>query len=212
MRKSLIGVFLGFIVITAAALNADAQPCGCMDGPGAGMQGNGMMMEQPGHKDMGMMQGMGGGMHGGGMMMDDDHPMWRHLMGLGLDDKQKDALKALRTRMRKDMARKNADKQIARIELEELLDKDPVDMKAVEASVKKSESIKTEMLLAHIRAHEEMKSILTPEQRKRFKEMMEMGRGAGGMGCGMMSGMMKGDAEHKGVQQEANPRLQEHAH
>ena len=179
MRKSLISIFFGIIFVVAAALTAQAQMCGCMGEKGGGMQ------EGMGHEGMSMMHGMGGG-----MMMDDDHPMWKHLMSLGLDDKQKDALKALRSRTMKDMLKKKAEKQIAGIELKDLLDKDPVDMKAVEASLKKNESLKTGMLLAHIRAHEELKSLLTPDQKKRLKEMMEAG-------CGMMGGMMHGDAEHK---------------
>ena len=180
MRKVLIGVFFSFIFISALSLNAYAQMCGCMGGSGGGMRGG--MMGGMEHQGMSMMHGMGG------MMMDDDHPMWKHLMGLGLDEKQKEALKALRSKMMKDMAKKGADRQIAGIELKDLLDKDPVDMKAVEAAVKKSESLRTEMFLAHVRAHEEMKSILTPEQRKQFKEMM-----ASGAGCGMMGGA----PEHK---------------
>jgi Spy/CpxP family protein refolding chaperone len=127
------------------------------------------------------------------MMMDDDHPMWKHLMGLGLDEKQKEALKALHSKTMKDMTKRKADAEIASIELKDLLDKDPVDMKAVEAAAKKSGSLRTEMFLAHVKAHEEMKSILTPEQRKKLKEMMESGQGGG---CGMMGGM-GGAEEHK---------------
>jgi Spy/CpxP family protein refolding chaperone len=156
--------------------------CGCMGEKGGGMQGG--MMGGMGHQDMSMTQGMGC-VHGGAMMMADDHPMWKHLMGLGLDDRQKEALKALRSKTMKDMAKRMADKQIAGIELKDLLDKDPMDMKAVEASVRKNESLKTETFLAHVKAHEEMKSILTPDQRKRLKVMMEAGPGAG---CGMMGG------------------------
>src|ERR1700690_2590416 len=155
MKKSLISMFFGFIFISALALNANAQMCGCLDGSSGGMQGR--MMEGMEHQGMGTMHGMGG-MQGGGMMMGDDHPMWKQLMGLGLDEKQKEALKALRSKTMKDMAKKTAEKQIAGIELKDLLDKAPVDMKAVEAAVKKSESLKTEMFLAHVKAHEEMKS------------------------------------------------------
>jgi Spy/CpxP family protein refolding chaperone len=188
MKKSLIGIFSGIIFIAAAALTAQAQMCGgCMGEKGGGMQEGGTM-ECMGHQGMGMMRGMGCG-----MMMDDDHPMWKHLMGLGLDDKQMAALKALRSKTMKDMVKKRADLELAGIELKDLLDKDPMDLKAVEALLKKKESLKTEMFLAHIRAHEEMKSLLTPDQRKRLKEMME-GHGAG---CGMMGNMMHGDAEHK---------------
>lgn len=170
MRKSLVSMFFGFIFIAAMVSNAQAQMCGCMGEKGGGMQA--------------------GGMQGCGMMMDDNHPMWKHLMSLGLDDKQKDALKALRSKTVKDMIKKMADQQIAGIELKDLLDKDPVDMKSVEASVKKNESLKADMFLAHIKTHEEMKSILSPDQRKRLKEMMEAGHGAG---CSTMHG----DGEHK---------------
>ena len=183
MKKSLIGIVFGFIIISVLALNVNAQMCGCMGGSGGGMK-SGKMDGQT----MDMMHGMGV-MHENGMMMDDDHPMWKRLMGLGLDEKQNEALMALRSKTMKDLAKKRADKQIAGIELKDLLDKEPVDMKAVEASVKKSESLRAEIFLAHIRAREEMKSILTPDQRKRFKEKTEQGHGAG---CGMMGGA----AEH----------------
>ena len=191
MRTRLISISLGIIFIAALAVNADAQMCGCMGGQDGGMQGG--MMEGMGHQGMGMMHGMGG-MQGGGMMMDGDHPMWKHLMALGLNEKQKDALKALRSKTMKGMAEKRAEMEIAGIELKDLLDKDTVDMKAVEVSLKKNGSIKTEMALSHIKAREEMKSILTPEQRKQLKEMMESGPKAG---CGMMGGMMRGDKEQR---------------
>jgi Spy/CpxP family protein refolding chaperone len=119
-------------------------------------------------------------------------------MGLGLDDKQKESLKALRSKTEKDMVKKKADMQIAGIELNDLLDKDPVDMKAVEASAKKKGSLKTEMFLAHIKAREEMKALLTPDQRKRLKDMAGPGHGAG---CGMMGG----DAGHMPMHEHGHP-------
>ena len=174
MKKGLISMFFGFIFIAALFSTAQAQMCGCKEAKDGGTQKGGMM------------DGMGG-MQCGGMLMDDDHPM---LKSLGLDDKQKDSLKTLRSKTMKEMAKRRADKQIADIELKDLLDKDPMDMKATEASLKKNESLKTDMVMAHIKAREEMKSFLTPDQKKRLKEMMDAGRGAG---CGMMSG----DAERK---------------
>jgi Spy/CpxP family protein refolding chaperone len=188
MKKSIISIFLVFIFISALVSNAHAQMCGCMGEKGGGMKEGGMM-DGMGHQDIGMMYSMGG-MHGGGMMMDDDHPMWKHLMSLGLDDKQIDALKALRSNTIKDMIKRRADKQIAGIELKDLLGKEPVDMKSVEASVRKNESLKAEMFLALIKAHEEMKSILTPDQRMRLKEIIKADHGEG---CGMRSS----DTEHK---------------
>ncbi len=197
MNKGLIGMCFGIIVVAGLALNANAQMCECMGGHDGGMMG-GM-----GHGGMGMMQGMCG-MHGDGPMMmgGEEHPMLKHLMALGLDDKQKAAIRALHSRTMKEMARKRADKEIAGIELRDLLEKDPVDVKAVEAAVKKKESIKAELFMMHVKAHEEMKSLLTPEQKKKLKELMDGGRGPG---CSMMGGMHE-EMEHKDMP------MHEHAH
>jgi Spy/CpxP family protein refolding chaperone len=174
MRKSLVSIIGGFIFIAFAALNADAQMCGCMEKAGGGMHG-GMMME--GMEHPGMMHGM----HGDDMM-GDDHPMWKHFMELNLDDKQKESLKVLHTKTIKDIVKKRADIIIAHVELQDLLEKEPVDMKAVEASAKKNEALKTDMFLTHVKAHEEVKALLTPEQKKKLKEILAASPGD----CGMM--------------------------
>jgi len=109
------------------------------------------------------------------MSMDDEHALWRHIMGLNLDEKQKAEIKEIKSRVMKENIRKRADLHLARIELKDLLDKETVDMKAVETKLKQIEAGKTEVRLSHIRAREEVKSLLTPEQRKKFKEMPEMG-------------------------------------
>jgi Spy/CpxP family protein refolding chaperone len=175
MRKGLISLFFGFIFVTVAAVHADAQMCGCMEKSGGGMHG-GMMMGGMGHQGMGMMHGM----HGDDTI-GDDHPLWMRVMELNLDDKQKEALKALHTKTIKEMVKKRADKIIAHVELQDLLEKEPVDMKAVEAAAKKEGSIELDMFLAHVRSHEEVKALLTPEQRKKFKEILEAAPGGHGM-------------------------------
>jgi Spy/CpxP family protein refolding chaperone len=129
-------------------------------------------------------RGMGPGMMGdcgmGGQMM--EHHMSKHLMGLNLDDQQKAFIGEIRSRMKKETIRKTADMRIAQIELKELLIQDPVDMKAVEAKVKQLETMKTEMHLSHIKAMEECKTKLTPEQRKKLREMIEAEPMMEGMG------------------------------
>ncbi len=197
MRKNLVSILFVFISITIAALvsTAQAQMCGCMGEKGESMQEGGMMGGM-GHQGMGMMPGMDG-MKGGEMMRDDHHAMWKNLMDLGLDAQQKDALEALRSKTMKDMIRKKADEQIADLEIKDLLDKNPVDMKAVETLVKKKESLRAEMFIAHIKAREEMKSVLTPDQWKRLKEMMETGHRGG---CGMKGG----NEEHKAMPMHDN--------
>jgi Spy/CpxP family protein refolding chaperone len=152
-----------------------------------GMMGGGPGMER------GMMCG---GMMGSGMMGGEHHMLWRTLMSLGLNDQQKEAVKEIRDKTMKEAIKKRADLQIARIDLRDLLDKDHVDMNAVESKLKTIESLETDIHLSHIKAFEEIKAILTPDQRKKFREMMEesfmmRGKGMRRHGRGMMGGMMQ---------------------
>ncbi|RJQ23060.1 MAG: periplasmic heavy metal sensor [Nitrospiraceae bacterium] len=124
-------------------------------------------------------RGMGPGMMGecvmGGKMMEAEQHMSRHLMGLDLDEQQKTLIGEIKSRMMKETIKKSADMRIVHIDLRDLLSKDPVDMKAVEAKVKQMEMMRTEMHLSHIKCMEDIKTKLTPEQRKKFREMFEDG-------------------------------------
>jgi Spy/CpxP family protein refolding chaperone len=196
MKRVMVVLVLGLIFVVWGAQASDAQMCKCMDKMGEGMGGGMHMMGGMKHEGM---ESMGGMMRGGmGMkeeMKGEDHPMWKHLMALGLDEKQKDAVREIKSRLAKDTIRKKAEKQVAKIEMKDILAKDPVDMKAVETKLRQKESLETDIRLAHIKAMEEVKAKLTPEQRKKMKEMMELGGMMGGMGmmkgCGMMGGMMQ---------------------
>jgi Spy/CpxP family protein refolding chaperone len=138
------------------------------DGPGMGhgkmegccMGGHGMM------GDHGMM---------GGRMMEAEHHLARLLEGLALDDQQKKVIGEIKSSMKKDTIRKMADISIARIELRELILQDPLEMKAVEAKVRQLESLRAEMHLAHIKAMENIKTKLTPDQRKKLMNMIKTG-------------------------------------
>ena len=124
-------------------------------------------------------RGMGSWMMGcsgmDGQMMAVEHHMSQCLMGLNLDEQQKASIGEIKSRMMKETIRRTADMRITQIELKELLSKDPVDMTLVDAKVKKLEMMRTEMQLSHIKAVEECKTKLTPEQRKKFGEMIEAG-------------------------------------
>ena len=130
--------------------------------------------------------GMGPGIMCGccmdGKMMDTERRIQKYLMGLNLDEQQKTLIGEIKSRMMKDNIRRTADMRIVQIELRDLLGQDPVDMKAVEAKVKQLEMMKTEMHLSHIKAMEECKTKLTPEQRKKFIEMIEAEPMMEGMG------------------------------
>lgn len=149
---------------------------GMMTGPG--MAGHG----QAGHgQESGMMRHCGGMM---GRMMEGEQHLSKYLMGLNLDEQQKNMIGEIKSKMMKETIRKMADIRIGRIDLKDLLHQDPLDMKAVEAKVKQIGQIRTEMALAHIMALEEIKSKLTPEQRKKFVEMMKTHPMRGRMGMG----------------------------
>ena len=140
-------------------------------------------------KGAGMGPGKGPGMGMMGCCMEDGNPMEK-LMALGLDDKQKNSIRSIHMNMKKEHIRGRAAVDVGDIELKEILMKDPVDLKAAEAKLKQIEALKTDLHLNHIKAHEEVKAVLTPEQRKKFNAMM-MDMGPMGMmcGCGMGCGM-----------------------
>ena len=180
MKRVLVGLFLGFLLMVFASHNSYAETCCPTGNMGRGFHEEGMPMMSPmRHHGMEKMEGM----------PEAEHPMWRHLMCLGLDEKQKAEVKEVRSRVMKEMIKKRADEQVAKIELKDLLDKDPVNMKAVEVKLKQIETIETGMHLSLIREREEVKSKLTTEQRKKFKEMLEM---EPDMGPPMRGGMMHG--------------------
>ena len=108
--------------------------------------------------------------------MERKHHFSKMLAGLGLDEKQKESVKEIRSRVEKETVRKKAEIQVARIDLRGLLSKDQVDMAAVESILKKTAALHTEIRLAHIKSMQEIKAVLTPEQRNKWKEMREMGR------------------------------------
>ncbi len=127
-----------------------------------------------------MMHGKGAGMGKGrdGMRMGDMGmqcgQMMDKLASLGLDDKQMEEVRGLHLKMKKETIKKEADIDIAEIELREMLHKDAVDIGAAEAKVRQIESLKADLKIMHIRTHEEVKAKLTPEQRKNFNAMMKM--------------------------------------
>lgn len=180
MKRVMVLLPLVFFMVIFGAESSYARMCGCMDGMGEGMHEGMPMKGEMGHHGMGGKRGMTG----------EDHPMWNHLMGLGLDAKQKDASIAIKRRVMKDTIKKRADRQVAKLELQDILDKDPVDMKTVEAKLKQMEAIETDIQLSHIRAMEEVKAVLTPEQKKKMKEMIDRGPMGGGMGMMEGRGMM----------------------
>ncbi len=103
------------------------------------------------------------------------HPVWGDLAAVGLDAKQKHALDGIRSSMKKSVIRKTADLLIARIELGEALGADTVDMKTVEEKVRTAAALQAAVELSVIRAIEEAKTLLTPAQKAKLKELHKAG-------------------------------------
>jgi Spy/CpxP family protein refolding chaperone len=98
--------------------------------------------------------------------------LWHALRQLDLSVAQKAAIHEISIALRKDEIKKRAELEIAAMEFREYLRKDSVEMSVVESQVKKIEGFKTAMKLNAIKAREEIKSKLTPDQRKKFVELM----------------------------------------
>jgi Spy/CpxP family protein refolding chaperone len=156
MKRIVVGMLLGLLLIGfMSGYSYAAKGCGDVKGERAGHEEGMPLMGQMGHRGMWMMRA--------------DHRTWKALSDLGLDEKQKQAIKNIRTAARKETIRKAADIKIAGIELRETLDNDPVDIGAVEAKLKQMESLRTDLHMSRIKAMEEIKATLTPEQRQKFK-------------------------------------------
>lgn len=154
---SILGVFL-FLFLGLPVLHAEMQPCrgkmgADLDRPGMQMTGKmgqcDMCEEGPGHR------------------------LWQELKNIGLTDKQEKAIKEIGSRVKKETIKKAADLKVGKLELRDLLQSDSVDMKAVEAKLRQLATLKTDIILTRLGAFEEIKSQLTPEQKKKLKSEME---------------------------------------
>ena len=201
MRKIVLMGLVVFALAVAGTNYSYAQMCGCMGKMGGDMP----MMGAMEHKGMEHHDMKGDGMMG---MMEEGHLMMKKLMSLDLDEKQKEAMRDTKNRVMKETIKKKAEKQVAKIELKELLGKHSVDIKAVESKLKQIEALRTDMELSHIKALESIKALLTDAQKMQLKEMSE----AGHMPCGDKDCcMMRHDAGAKPEKKaEKKPAVHKH--
>ena len=121
-----------------------------------------------------------------------NHSPWLHFQSLNLDKKQEETLREIEKSVAKELIRKGADGRIAEIELRELLEKNIVDLNAVEMKLKQIATIKTESQLILIKSIEKIKAKLTPEQREMLKKIRPMDHR---MGPPMKGEMMHDETE-----------------
>ncbi len=161
----------------------------------------GATQDSPQHPMQGM-RGMMGGMmrHMMGQMMgagaQDDMPFIQRLLQqraqLGLSAEQVQQVQALANEARKARIRHEAEARITEIDLETLMQADPVDLTQVKAAVQRLESQRAEMRLAQLNAIAKAKALLTPEQRQHVSmQTAAVSQDMPGMReCPMMGSMM----------------------
>ena len=91
---------------------------------------------------------------------------------LGLSTQQVDALKKIGFDARRAAIKRSAERKLAQLDLMETRMADKVDMGKVESEVRKIEKIKADGTIARIRANEQAKAQLTPEQREKLKNLL----------------------------------------
>lgn len=93
---------------------------------------------------------------------------------LKLSEDQKAKIQELILSHRKDMINKNAERQIAEVELYELMQKDNPDINAVKEKMQKVANIKVDQQLSAFKLSMDVRNILTEEQWKEFKEQLKI--------------------------------------
>jgi Spy/CpxP family protein refolding chaperone len=209
MRSTRYGtaVAVGFILILSIPTMGQSG----MMGQGAMEQPRAMRESPPpgasGMMGSGMMEMRESGSMGGHMGMMEPGPMLRMLKTeLALSDGQEKQLKDIVYQTTKTRIKQRADVRVAELELQQLLDADPVEMGKVEAKLKDIEGLRTALRLNLIKAHEQAKGVLSPEQRQKFEGIhdrmpgMRGMMGEGGMGrMGMMGPEMKSGMSGGGI-------------
>lgn len=98
--------------------------------------------------------------------------MLRHRHKLDLSLQQVQHLEDLRDGYQREAIRSDAGIRIAEVDLKRLLKADTVDLEQVNGKLQEIEHLKAEMRLARIRAIEQAKTLLSPEQREKLSPLL----------------------------------------
>lgn len=98
--------------------------------------------------------------------------MLSHRDELGLSPAQVQALERLRMEYQREAIKKDADLRVAEMDLATLLKADAVDLAKVESKVREVERARGDLRLARIRAIEQARAQLSPDQRAKLSAML----------------------------------------
>jgi hypothetical protein len=99
--------------------------------------------------------------------------MLRHRDELSLSAQQVQDLENLRDGYQREAIRYQADIRTGEMDLQRLLNTDPVELEQVKVKLQKIEHLKTEIRLARIRAIEEGRALLSPEQYQKLQSLLD---------------------------------------
>ena len=95
-----------------------------------------------------------------------------HRRDLGLTLNQQDEIGSVLRDQRKKWVQKRANQSVFFMEVDDLLLKEPMDLKKMDEKVKAIQALSAEMFMDEIRTLEKVLSLLTPEQRKTVEDYM----------------------------------------
>lgn len=124
----------------------------------------------------------------GGVMGHMQRQLDRLTQQLDLTDEQRSKVQALLRTHAKDGIRLKADIDTASIDLQQLLDAQPVDMAKVKTALQTIAAKEADLRLTHISAMQDIRELLTPDQQKQFHAVWGHMLGSGMMGHGSMMG------------------------
>ncbi len=137
---------------------------------------------------------------GGGMMKMFKMIGWKVIMHadeLGLSEDQIEALRNRHAEAKKQMIQLGSQIKMDMVDVHNAVMREEIDMKAAEAKIREIGKLKGDMFMAMIQAMNDMRQILTPEQRKKIKAMIINWFKKGGMpGMGMEEGQ-EGESEEE---------------
>jgi len=96
---------------------------------------------------------------------------YKEYLGLSADQVKK--LEQLRDNFQRQSIRNEADVKIVELDIATLLDTPTVEVAKVEGKIREAEKLRVDLRIARVRAIEQAKAVLTPEQRKKFYEHVE---------------------------------------
>jgi Spy/CpxP family protein refolding chaperone len=162
---SILAAALALAVSSAFAQPGPGYGPGSGYGPGAGY-GPGMM----GGYGSGYGPGYGGGMMGGGYGPGYGRGYGGGLASLKLSTEQHDKIAAIQEESRTKNWGTMGQMRTEMFKLQRMYSADSVDTKAVTEQQKKVDELRRQMLTSRLESQKQVEAVLTPEQRKQFKQ------------------------------------------